>query len=125
MVDAIAEAAKEQGVALPGFTRQAMGSASSTTLVDGRFVTFKRRLVSLAHAEVDGIEWTLWREQDDHPVRVAAFREPGEAKQENIATVLSLLKGWLVDGWTPDEAKAAVSKHPRALPVQSTTSSSN
>jgi hypothetical protein len=115
---AIAQAAKEQGVSLPSFTGHAMGSARSVSVADGRFITFKRRLVPTARAEVDGVEWTLWREQDDLPVPVAAFREPLEPKQENVATALSLLKGWLVDGWTPEEAKAAVRTHPRAQPVE-------
>jgi hypothetical protein len=114
----IAEAAKEQGFSLPSFTGHGMGSARSVKLADGRFITFKRRLVPEAQAEVDGIEWTLWREQDNLPMPVAAFREPVQPRQENVTAALSLLKGWLVDGWTPDEAKAAVRKHPRAQVVE-------
>jgi hypothetical protein len=29
----------------------------------------------------------------------------------------SLLKGWLVDGWTPVEAKLAAGQHPRAQAI--------
>ena len=110
---ALAEAAKEQGVPLPSFTGHGMGSARSVKVGDGRFITFKRRLVPAAQAEVDGVEWTLWREQDDLPVPVAAFREPMEPKPESVTTALALLKGWLVDGWTPEEAQAAVRTHHR------------
>ena len=115
---ALAEAAKEQGVSLPSFTGHAMGSARSVSSADGRFITFKRRLVSAAQAEVDGVEWTLWREQDDVPVPVAAFREPLQPRRENVAPALSLLKGWLIDGWTPEDAKVAVRTHPGAQTVQ-------
>lgn len=94
-----------------------MGGARAESAADGRFITFKRRLVPAAQAEVDGVEWTLWNEQDDLPVPIAAFREPAEPNSENVKTALSLLTGWLVDGWTPDEAKAAVRTHPRAQPV--------
>jgi hypothetical protein len=115
---AIAEAAQEQGVTLPRFTAHGMGSARSVTVEDGRFVTFKRRLVPPSKAEIDGVEWTLWREQDDVPVPIAAFREPADPKSENVTPALLLLKGWLVDAWSPDEAKAAVRAHPRAQLVE-------
>jgi hypothetical protein len=115
---AIAEAAREQGVSLPSFTGHAMGAARSLSVEDGRFITFKRRFLPASQAEADGIEWALWREQDNLPIPVAAFREPLEPKPENVATALRLLKGWLVDGWTPEEAKAAVTSHPRAQPVE-------
>jgi hypothetical protein len=123
-LSAIAEAAKEQAVALPSFTGHAMGSARTASIANGRFVTFKRRLLPAAQAEVDGIEWALWLDQNDLPVPVAAFREPLEAKRESVATVLSLLKGWLVDGWPLAEMKDAVSKHPRAQPVEELSPSS-
>lgn len=114
---AIAEAAKEQRVSLPAFTGHGMGSACSLSNAGRRFITFKRRLVPAAQTAVDGIEWALWLEQEGLPVRVAAFREPQEPNRENVKAALSLLKGWLVDGWTPEEAKAAVRAHPRAQPV--------
>ena len=55
---------------------------------------------------------------DDVPVLVAAFRDQLEPEHESVAATLSLLKGWLVDQWTPEQAKEAVSKHPRAQPVK-------
>jgi len=110
---AVSEAAKAKGVVLPSFTGHAMGCARSASIGNGRFVTFKRRLVSEAQADVDGIEWTLWLEQNDLPAPVAVFREAQHANREIVQTALSLLKGWLVDGWTPDEAKAAVAKRLR------------
>jgi Zn-dependent peptidase ImmA (M78 family) len=114
---AIAEAAKEQDVPLPTFTGHTMGGVRSSGVGDGRFVTFKRRLVPAEQAKVDGVEWTLWLARDDVPVPVAAFRESAAATRESVATVLSLLRGWLVDGWTCEEAKAAVGRHPRVQPV--------
>jgi len=115
---ALAEAAKAQGIELPSFNGYGMGALRSTSTSWGRYVTLKRRFVPADQAEVDGVEWTLWREQDGLPVPVAAFREPVQPKQENVTTALVLLKGWLVDGWTPEETKAAVLRHPRAQAVE-------
>jgi Zn-dependent peptidase ImmA (M78 family) len=114
---ALAEVAKVQGVHLPSFTVHGMGGARSASVEGGRFVTFKRRLVPPEQAKVDGVEWTLWRDQDDSPVPVAAFREPVEPNQQFLGTTFTLLKGWLVDKWTSDEAKAAVERHPRRHPI--------
>jgi hypothetical protein len=85
--------------------------------VDGRFVTFKRRLVAAPEAEIDGIEWTLWREEDHLPVAIAAFREPLDPTPQNVNRALVLIRGWLVDGWASSEAQAAVQKHPRVQAV--------
>jgi hypothetical protein len=115
---AIAEAAKVRGVSLPSFTGHAMGGARTARLEGGKFITFKRRMVPADRAEVEGVEWTLWCEQDDLPVAVAAFREALEPKPEDVDRVLSIFRGWFVDDWAADEAKAAVSTHPRAQPVQ-------
>jgi hypothetical protein len=115
---AIAGAAKEQNLTLPSFTGHAMGGARTESAVDGRFVTFKRRLVHQDQAQVDGIEWALWLGQDGLPERIAAFREPLEPKRENVANVLTLIKGWLLDRWAPAEAKAAVGMHPRVQIVE-------
>src|SRR5262245_29423751 len=117
-LSAIAEAAKEQGIPLPPFTGHGMGSARSAKVADGRFITFKRRLVPAAQAVGDGVEWTLWLEQDDLPTPIAAFRESLEPKPENVTDALSLLKGWLVEGWTLDEARLAVGQHPGAQVVE-------
>jgi len=124
-LSAITEAARQHGYALPLFTVQGMGSARSLSAAGGRFITFKRRLVRAAEAEIDGVEWTLWIELNDLPMPVAAFREPLVPKQENVAVALSLFKGWLLDGWTPEEAKAAVSRHPRCQKVVEVLARSN
>jgi len=124
-LSAITEAARQHGYALPLFTGQGMGSARSLSAAGGRFITFKRRLVRAAEAEIDGVEWTLWIELNELPMPVAAFREPLMPKQENVAAALSLFKGWLLDGWTPEEAKAAVSRHPRCQKVVEVLAPSN
>jgi hypothetical protein len=115
---AIAEAARQQNLPLPSFTGHAMGGARTVSVADGRFVTFKRRLVPEAQAAIDGIEWGLWREQDDLPERIAAFRESLEPNQEDVSKALSLIKGWLLDGWTLAEVNVAVGTHPRRQPVE-------
>ena len=115
---AITAAAKEQALTLPPFGGHGMGTARSGSVANGRFITFKRRLVLPVRANVDGVEWTLWSEQDDLPLPIAAFREPQEPTREGVMTALALIKGWLVDGWTPDEARAAVGRHPRVQPVE-------
>ena len=114
---AIREAAEEQGIPLPAFTANGMGTARSTNTSEGRFVTFKRRLVPTAQADLAGVEWTLWHEAGGLPQPVAAFREPRQPQPERVVAALVLLQGWLVDRWSPDVAKAAVGKHPRCLVV--------
>jgi hypothetical protein len=58
-----------------------------------RLVTFRRRLVPERQAEVDGVEWTLWDEQGDLPLPVAAFRVPQEPNEENVTAVFWLSQG--------------------------------
>ncbi len=117
-LSALIKFASEQGVVLPPFTGHAMGSARSEKGKGGRFITFKRRLVPATQAEVDGVEWTLWREQGELPIPVAVFREPLEPRHEDLTRALALLDGWLTGGWTLDEAKLAVRQHPRAREVE-------
>ncbi|HVA51226.1 MAG TPA: hypothetical protein VNH11_33095 [Pirellulales bacterium] len=114
---AIAEAATLQRIELPAFDRYGMGAVRSTTTANGRFVTLKRRIGTAANTE-GGVEWALWHQPDDYPVLVAAFRDRRQPAEESVGATLSLLKGWLVDQWTPDEAKGAVRKHPGAQPVK-------
>jgi len=114
----LAEAAKEQAISLPPFTGHGMGTARTLSVAGGRFVTFKHRLVQNEQAEVDGIEWTLWREQDGLPLPVAAFREPLSPNGKNVSVALALIKGWLVDGWSPDTTRQAVEAHPRKQMVE-------
>jgi hypothetical protein len=115
---AIAEAARLQRVELPSFDGFGMGTLRTATTANSRFATLKRRLGRGANVDVDGVEWALWRQIDDLPVLVAAFCEPLEPNQESVAATLSLLKGWLVDEWTPDQAKSAVNEQPGAKPVR-------
>jgi len=114
-------AATELGITLPRFTGHAMGTARTEPDADGRFVTFKRRLVSEAVAANDGIEWTLWQERVDRPVLIAAFREPLIPQPEEVANALLLLRGWLLDGWSEEATKQAVARHPRGKTVAVTT----
>ncbi len=79
-----------------------MGTARTARLSNGRFATFKRRLVSAAQAEVDGVEWALWLEKDDEPELVVAFRAPLVPRHDDVNNTFLLLKGWVVDGWTPN-----------------------
>lgn len=109
---------------MPAFNVNGMGGARTTPDSDGRFITFKRRLVSIAQAEIDGVEWALWRMQDDLPKRVAAFREPLHPTPESIGLVITLLRGWLVDQWSPEKAQAEIGKHPRVQTVDEPPASS-
>jgi hypothetical protein len=77
----------------------------------------KKRIAPAASGEADGTEWALWHQVEDRPVLVAAFRESLEPGPEGVAVTLSLLKGWLVDEWTPVEAKGAIGKHPGAQAI--------
>jgi hypothetical protein len=47
-----------------------MGSARTAALPNGRFVTFKRRLVPDPQAELDGAEWGLWIDREEMPTRI-------------------------------------------------------
>ena len=105
---ALADAAAARQITLPAFTPRGMGTARTAPVADGRFVTFKRRLVSEAEADVDGVEWTFWREVTGLPQPVAAFREPQHPQPEGVAAILALITGWLIEGWTADDTKAAV-----------------
>lgn len=118
-LNALAEAAKLQGLELPRFDEWGMGALRSSTTASGRFVTLKRRIGDAAKDESEGVEWALWHQLDDLPVPVAAFRDPLEPDHDSVVAALSLLKGWLVDGWAPDEAKNNVAKHLGAQPVKS------
>ncbi len=88
--------------------RHAMGTARTAPVANGRFATFKRRLVSAAQAEIDGIEWALWVEGNNDPEPVASFRAPLVPGADDVANTFSLLKGWLVDDLAPDAMREAV-----------------
>lgn len=112
-LQAVAEAAREQNIVLPPLSGQAMGTARMSDATGGRVVTFKRRLVPESQAAVDGVEWTLWLDQDDVPGLIAAFRKPAVPTPEDVQECLFVIKGWLIDQWTPDEAKAAIQRRQR------------
>ncbi|MEX0703084.1 MAG: hypothetical protein WD069_13395 [Planctomycetales bacterium] len=114
-MNAVAEAAREQNIPLPPFTGQAMGTARISAPSGARVVTFKRRLVTESQAKIDGVEWTLWMDHDEVPSLIAAFRKPAVPKPDDVRECLLLIKGWLIDQWTPDEAKAAVRRTQPAL----------
>jgi len=107
---AVLEAASQQHIELPPFTDQGMGSVLCRGTHGGRFVSLKRRLVSASEATKTGVEWTLWSEEDEYPTPIATFREALVPTPERVACVLSALKGWLIDDWTVEQAKAAVSQ---------------
>ena len=88
-----------------------MGHVRTERTASGRFITIKRRFVSATEAANDGVEVTLWRTQSDLPLPVVTFREPLHPNQGRIADVLSILKHWLVDEVTLDEAISTVGKH--------------
>lgn len=115
---AIADAAKLQQIELPPFDLYGMGALRSAATANGRFITLKRRIETAADRESGDVEWALWHQPEDHPVLVAAFRDRRRPDEESVAATLSLLKGWLVDRWAPDEAKSAVGKHPGAQLVK-------
>jgi hypothetical protein len=105
---ALGEAAKERDIGLPPFTSFGMGVARTETMPNSRFVTLKRRLIPTSEATQDGMEWTLWRTENDLPVVEIAFRQPLQPEQEAVSYVLRILKGWLIDNWTVDETQCAV-----------------
>src|SRR5207245_8413569 len=117
-LSAIAEAAKLQHLELPPFDQYGMGALRSTTTASGRFVTLKRLLGPAAKTKGHGVEWALWHEPDDVPVVVVVLRDPLEPDKASVAVTLALLKGWLVDQWTPEVAKAAASEHPGVQAVK-------
>ncbi|MGF1577946.1 MAG: hypothetical protein ACFCD0_01140 [Gemmataceae bacterium] len=104
----IAKAAATQGIPLPSFACSEVDHARTTNSDNNRAVTFQRRNDSVEVAEKEGIEWGLWTSKDDMPVPVATFHESIYPNDEAVSRVLAILKGWLVDDWTPDEATAAV-----------------
>ncbi len=108
---AIERIAKERSVSFPRFIGHAMGTARTECVASGRFATFKRRLVSDEQAGIDGIEWGLWQETGGEPEPVITFRSPLTPNNNDVEYVFSLLSGWLLEGWTVEEANEAVNVH--------------
>lgn len=115
---ALGEAARQQQFELPAFAASGMGALRSETTLGNRFATLKR-LLRGAKWDFDGVEWALWQQVEDHPLLVAAFRDALEPKDEPVRLTLMILKGWLVDQWSADDAKRAVNGHPGVQAVKS------
>ncbi|MBY0522628.1 MAG: ImmA/IrrE family metallo-endopeptidase [Gemmataceae bacterium] len=115
---AVEEAATLRRIGLPSFAAVGMGGVRSATTERGRFVTLKRRAVADAQAATGGVVWALWHELGGSPAPVAAFRESAHPFPEKVDAVLSVLRGWLIDGWPSEMAKSEVSRHPNALAVR-------
>jgi hypothetical protein len=62
----------------------------------------------------DGVEWTLWLEEDDLPNTIAAFREPLCPTPHRVTAILSILRGWLLDHWTVETAQQLAATHANA-----------
>jgi hypothetical protein len=105
---AIKDATSQWKIPLPSFTNAAMGSATCRDYRTGRFVTFRHRLIPNAETLNDGIQWTLWTEKDDHPELILSFRERIHPSHDDVAKVLSILKGWLIDNLTLEQTKQLV-----------------
>lgn len=103
-IGALKDAAATLAVELPPLVPQAMGVARTETSSSGRYVTLKRRLVPAAQAADDGTEWTFWQEAGEYPIAEITFRQPLEPKPEAVCQVLRMLKGWLIDNWSVNEA---------------------
>ncbi len=108
---AIENVAAAQNISFPRFVGHAMGTARTEPVANGRFVTFKRRLVSDTQAEIDGVEWALWEEKNAEPEPVVSFRAPLPPNRDDLAHAFSVLNGWLIEGWTVEETKEAVHMH--------------
>lgn len=115
-LNALNEVARQHGIDLPAFEVSGMGTARSATL-HNRFVTMKRMLPG-SKSSFDGVQWALWQQPADTPLLVAAFRDAIEPEEESVERTLTIIKGWLVDQWTTDDTKRAVSKHPGAQAVK-------
>ncbi len=111
---ALADAANQAQIQLPEFTDLGMGSVICRSADGGRFVSVKRRFVTATQAAKDGVKWGLWREQDDESFPVAIFREPLSPTPERVALMLTVLKGWLLDRWSVEQAENAAATHSNA-----------
>ena len=117
--EAILHLARSQEIPFPGFQTTGMGNARSLPIPSGRFVTMKRRLVSLAEAQRDGVEFTLWQDQADFPTQFASFRESSKPAASEVDRAFAILKGWLIDESPAEAAQVMVNDHPRRSPVTS------
>jgi len=109
-IAALNEAAAREQIALPPMMEQGMGRLSWRDQLSDRSVSFRRRFVPLSEAERNGVDWALWAEAEGKPLCVASFREALYPSDARAASILSLLKGWLVDMWAPAEAREVISQ---------------
>ncbi len=109
---ALAELAQAQELPWPGFQTTGMGTARTLPGQSDRFVTLKRRLVSLAEAEREGIEFTLWQDQADSLGPVVAFRESIRPAAGEIARAFKILRGWLIDEVSVEAVHVMTHHHP-------------
>jgi hypothetical protein len=117
---AIHNAATEEALQLPPFVDRGMGSAICRSASGNRFVSVKRRLLPVQRAATEGVEWTLWREEQEVPEPVVVFREPLHPTSEQVRFILSALKGWLIDEWTVETAKQRADSHVAAAIPENT-----
>src|SRR5437870_4508297 len=115
-IAAICESAIKKRIKLPPFTDQGMGSVLCRTSDGDRLVSFRRRLVPSRKAKKDGFEWALWIEKNEEPSRIVMFREALSPTRERVAFVLSVMKAWLLEEGTIEEAKAVAERDQHAVP---------
>ncbi len=111
---AINEAASKEHIQLPPFTEAGMGTAICREMSSGRFVSFKRRLVSATEAQRDGVEWSLWLNDSEQPRPIVTFREPITPTPQDVTSILSVLHGWLLAQWPIGQAREIAAKHANA-----------
>jgi len=70
-----------------------MGSVIWRSAGRARFVSLKRRLVPVQEAGTEGVEWGFWSEEQGQPAPIVAFGEPLYPTEEQVAFILSALKG--------------------------------
>src|SRR5579872_1101716 len=105
-LQAIDDAAKERSINLPPFIRKPMGLAVTEPAGDGRFITVRYRLVPKAEAERDGIQWALRQEGNDS--LDLAFRQPPIPEKDAVVSILTILKGWILDNWSIERARDSI-----------------
>jgi hypothetical protein len=105
-LQAIEDAAKERSIELPPFIRKPMGLARSMPTENGRYITVRYRLVPRAEAERDGVQWALRQEGNDS--LDLAFRQSVTPEKETVASILTLLNGWLLENWSVERTRDSI-----------------
>ncbi len=107
-ISAINTTAAREHISLPQVTDYGMGSLLWRDDGSDRLVSFTRRLVPLSEAESNGVEWSFWSSADSMPACEASFRDALYPTEAKVNAVLSLMKGWLLDKWTAEDARKVV-----------------